>query len=201
MTTGALAQEELPFWRQKPKLEKQINEQRKVVVSVNVETTGRESDIRMIGVGALNVPIYFAVEQIQRFEELPKVSSYFKKVKHNRKKQQVYFFIQAFGKQIRFVQKYKWGKRTPQEAQMDWKVTWGTLNGMVGHYKLRQISPTKTEISLWANMKKMDVPLPEFLINFTLEVIAEKTAQKMRTFIEDNFRSAKKMRENYVEKR
>ncbi len=196
-----LAQEELPFWRLKPKLEKQITEQRKIVVSVDVESKGRESKIRMLGVGAINVPLYFAKEQIQHFEELPKVSSYFKIVKHDPAKQEVYFFIKAFGKQIRFLQKYKWGKQTAEEAQMDWTVTWGKLEGMVGHYKLRQISPTQTEIALWSSMKKMDIPLPEFLINFTLEVIAEKTAQKMRAFIEDNFHKAKTQRESHVKKR
>ncbi len=198
---SAQAQEELPFWRTKPKLYKKIVQQRKVVVSVDAKTEGRVSKIRMLGVGVVNVPIYFAAEQIERFEELTAVSSYFKKVKHDKKKKEVYFFIQAMGMQIRFIQKYKWGLRTSETAQMDWKVTWGKLDGMVGHYKLRQVSPTQTEISIWSTMKKLDIPLPAFLINFTLEVIAEKTAQKMRAFIEDNFRKAKKLRENHVKRR
>ncbi len=194
-----MAQEELlPFWQKKPKLQKQILDQRKVVVSVDVESQGRERKIRIVGVGALNVPLYFAVDQVQRYEELSKVSSYFQKVKHDKEKQEVYFFIKALGKQIRFVQRYKWGKQTPDEAQLDWEVKSGTIKGMVGHYKLRKISALKTEISIWASLKKMDIPLPEFLINFTLEVIAEKTAQKMRAYIEDNYRQAKEFREQYV---
>jgi hypothetical protein len=197
----AYSQEELPFWRLKPKLEKQIIENRKIVVSVDADTQGRASHIRMVGVGAVNVPLYFAVEQIQRFEELTQVSSYFKKVKHDKEKKEVYFHIQALGQQIRFIQKYQWGPRTSEAAQMDWKITWGKLDGMVGHYKMRQISPMKTEIAIWASMKKLDIPLPEFLVNFTLEVIAEKTAQKMRTFIEKQFRDTRTIRENYVEAR
>lgn len=78
-------------------------------------------------------------------------------------------------------------------------VKWGLLRGMVGHYQLRKISSGKTEIAFWASMKKMDIPLPDFLFNFTLEVIAEKVAQKMRAYIEGNYRSAKKVQEQYGE--
>ena len=191
----------LPFWRTKPKLMKSINDQRRVVVSVDLKTEGRDRLVKIMGVGAVNVPLYFAVEQLQRFEELPKVSSYFQKVKHDREEKEIYFFIKAFGKQIRFIQQYQWGPRTPKRAQMDWRVKWGKIEGMVGNYQLRSLSPHKTEIAIWASMKKQDIPLPEFLINFTLEVIAEKTAQKMRAFMENNFRNAKKLRDNHVKKR
>ena len=197
----ALAQEELPFWRSKPKLLKRISEQRKVVVSVDVEKERRQRSIRMLGVGVVNVPLYFAVEQIQRFEELPKVSSYFQKVRHDKAKKEVYFFIKALGKQVRFIQEYKWGPRTTELAQMDWRGKWVNIQGRVGHYKLRKISPQKTEVAIWVSMKKKDIPLPKFLLNFTLEVIAEKTAQKMRSFMESRYRNAKKMREDHVKKR
>ena len=196
-----LAQEELPFWRTNHNLYKRITQQRKVVVSVKIETEGNERKIRMLGVGAVNVPIYFAVEQVMQFEELPKVSGYFKKVVHKRDKKEVYFHIEALGSQIRFVKTYKWGVQKPDEAQMDWFVTWGPLKGMAGHYKFRAITPVKTEVAIWASLRKLNLPLPQFLVNFTLEVIAEKTAQKMRSFMEDKYRNARKVREEYVKKR
>jgi hypothetical protein len=193
-------QEELPFWRQKAKVFKQIKERRKIVVSVKLQPEGGEKKVRITGAGAVNVPLYFAVEQIQRFEQLPKVSSYFKKVTHDKEKKEVYFFMQALGTQVRFIQKYQWGVQTPEKAQMDWLVTWGRLKGMVGHYKLSRLSTGQTEITIWAHLKKEDIPIPDFLLNFTLEVIAEKVAQKMRTFIENNYREAKRVQEQYGKK-
>lgn len=193
LSVSVSAQEEWPFWRQKPGLYKKILENRKVVVSVDMEASGRERRIRITGVGVVNVPLYFALEQVMNFEDLPKASSYFQKVVHRKEKKEVYFHIQALGTQVRFVERYKWGKRTSERAQMDWLVTWGAIKGMTGHYGFREVAPGKTEVVIWAHLKKFDIPLPEFLINFTLEVIAEKTAQKMRTFMEENYRQTQKV--------
>ena len=182
------AQEELPFWRQKTKLYNSIKNNRRVVVSVDTITKDKVSKIRVNGVGVVNVPMNFAIEQATRFEDLPSVSSYFKKVVHKREKNEVYFHMRALGFQVRFIKVYKWGHKDNQRAQLDWHVTWGRLKGMVGHYEFRKVSPGKTEIVIWATLKKYNIPLPEFMLNFTLEVIAEKVAQKMRTFIEDSYR-------------
>ena len=175
-------------------------DQRKVVVSVDMEHQGRERKIRMTGVGIVNVPLYFALEQVEKFEDLPKVSGYFQKVTHKKEKKEVYFFIKALGTQVRLLKTYKWGKKNDRDAQMDWIVTWGTLKGMTGHYAFREVAPGKTEVVIWALLKKLDVPLPEFLINFTLEVIAEKTAQKMRSFMEDNYRTTGQVSKNHGKK-
>lgn len=193
-------QEELPFWRTKPKLMTRMTDNRKVVVSVDLEEKGHEKKIRIMGAGVVNVPLYYAKEQLLQFEQLPKASTYFQKVKHDPEKKQVYFFMKAFGTQVRFIQQYQWGRVSPGEVQMDWRVTWGQLKGMVGNYKLRKISATKTEMSIWASFKKGNLPIPQFLINFTLEVIAEKTAQKMRAFIEQQYHQSQTPRVDDVKK-
>ena len=89
LANSSLAQEELPFWRRKPKLYQKIMDQRKVVVSVDMEHQGRERKIRMTGVGIVNVPLYFALEHVEKFEDLPKVSGYFQKVTHKKEKKEV----------------------------------------------------------------------------------------------------------------
>lgn len=186
------AQEELPFWHQKPDLLKKMQEERKIVVSVSTESVGKGTKIKMLGAGMVNVPLYYAKEQVMNFEKLPEISSYFQKVVHKKDKQEVYFHIKALGMQMRFLQKYQWGTKNLKMAQLDWKVTWGLLKGMVGHYKFRYVTSTKTEIIIWSSLTKSDIPIPQFLMNFTLEVIAEKVAQKMRSFMEDSFRQSEK---------
>ncbi len=158
------------------------------------------SKVRVVGVGAVHVPLAFAKEQVMLFEELPKVSSFFKKVVHRPKKREVYFFIKALGYQMRFVQEYKWSQQKDGRAQMDWRVKSGQLAGMVGHYRFRKVTEKQTEIALWANLDRQSLPLPTFLLGFTLEVIAEKTAQKMRSFIEDKYRKSHAARKTNVEK-
>lgn len=195
-----MAQEELPFWHQKPNLFKKMKEERKIVVSVTTESVGKGTKIKMLGAGIVNVPLYFAKDQVMHFEKLPEISSYFKKVVHKKDKKEVYFHIQALGLQMRFLQKYQWGHESLKSAQMDWKVTWGLLKGMVGHYKFRYVGATQTEVIIWSTLTKSDIPIPQFLVNFTLEVIAEKVAQKMRTFMEESFRQSGKVSGNYDKK-
>ena len=182
------SQEELPFWRKKTKLYEQIKTQRRVVVSVKEESGKEGQKFRMVGAGAVNVPVEFAVKQIMEFEKLPSVSSYFKKVVHKKKEKQIYIVLEALGYQARMRLEYKWHK---DGRQMDWRVIWGPFKGMLGHYQFQSLSQDQTEVSIWSTFKNPKLPVPQFLMKFTLEVIAEKVAQKMRSFIESEYKRTK----------
>ncbi|MEM7647032.1 MAG: hypothetical protein AAF203_08990 [Pseudomonadota bacterium] len=181
-------QEELPFWRRNQKLYKQMVEQRRVIVSVNREQLLGQERFRVIGAGVVNAPFQFTLAQVQDFERLPELSSHFQKVVHRKKDRQLYLSLLAFGYQARMRLSYEVLKMGKDGAQIDWIVRWGSLKGMTGHYKLRKIDSFRTEVSLWASFQEIKVPVPEFLLNFTLEVIAEKVAQKMRSSIEETYR-------------
>lgn len=183
----AQAKEELPFWRSNKKLYKQIKQHRRIVVSVS-ELKNKKASFRLMGAGIVNSPEGKVTREVVQFENLMKVSSYFKKVVHKKKEQQLYLHIQALGYQSRLLLNYKWNHSEKGSKQLDWLVVWGPLKGMVGHFKFRQLEQERTEISLWARIPELLVPLPEFLMGFTLEVIAEKVAQKMRSYIEDKNR-------------
>lgn len=189
---SALGQEELPFWREKKKVYRQITHERRVIVSVKQEEVAGKKSFRMVGVGAVNAPIDFCVGEVMEFDKLPEISSYFKKVVHQKDKKQVYIVLEAMGYQARLLLEYQWNKKDPNAQQMDWKVIWGPFKGMIGHYQFVKINGEQTEVSIWSNFSNHNIPIPEFLMKFTLEVIAEKVAQKMRSFIEDNYRKNKK---------
>lgn len=186
------AQEELPFWKRKPDLYKSIVERRRVVVSVRSEKQDKREKIRIVGAGVVNAPFDFALTQVLSFESLPEVSSYFKKVVHKKEKGLLYISMLAFGYRADVLLDYKINKNKQKWAQLDWVVKNGSLKGMIGHYKVVAIGPKKTEISMWSTMNEIKVPIPDFLLKFTLEVIAEKVAQKMRSSIENNYRTIKK---------
>lgn len=146
-------QEELPFWRQKKSLEAQIINERKIVVGVKREKSELgEERFRMVGVGAVNVPLDFCVNKIQDYEKLRDVSSYFKVVRHIPDKRQIYITIEAMGYEARLLMEYKLNfKPGSSQQQMDWQVVWGTFKGMVGHFQFRDLNKKQTEVALWAN--------------------------------------------------
>lgn len=193
LCTRSQAQEEMPFWQNNQKIFQQMLHNRKIVVRAQVKRAAEKTMIKVTGAGIVNVPMAYATSEIIKFENLTKVSSSFEKVVHRPEIKEVYIFIKALGMQVRFIQSYKWNASRQKEPQLDWIVTWGPLKGMVGHYRFRKISPRKTEVSIWTSLGEPQWPIPRFLLGFTLEVIAEKTAQKMRNFLESNYRNSKKV--------
>lgn len=193
-------QEEEPYWRKNKNLYEKILNQRKIVVSVKTEGAKPARSFRMLGAGVVNAPLRFAVQEVKKFENLPKTSSYFKKVVHNEKEQKLYLHMEAMGMRARMMLQYKWTDNFDKnQAQMDWLVTWGLLKGMEGNFIFREVpgEPGKTEVALWNSIKNMESPLPDFLMGFTLEVIGEKVAQKMRSYVESQYRdSQEKVKDN-----
>lgn len=190
------AQEEEPYWRKNKSLYDKILNQRKIVVSVKSDKKPAHS-FRMSGAGVVNAPLRFTVAEVKKFENLPQTSSYFKKVVHNPKEQKLFLDMEALGMRARMMLQYKWTDQFEEnQAQMDWVVTWGMLRGMEGNFIFKQISPEKTEVSMWNSIKDMKSPLPDFLMGFTLEVIGEKVAQKMRSYVESQFRNTEKVKVN-----
>jgi uncharacterized membrane protein len=181
----SFAQEEEPFWRSKAKVYEQIIRKRKIVVSViKVDHEDTKPRYRVVGAGLVNAPISKVRTLMGQFERLPSVSDHFKKVEHDKAQSKLMVHLQAVGFETRLLMKYKWRELPEGVQQMDWEVIDGPFIGMLGHYRLRAIEGRKTEVSTWTLVQEPKVPIPEFLLNFTLEVIAEKVAQKMRSFLE-----------------
>ena len=185
---SAFSQEEQPFWRQKLKLFTQIKKERRIVVSVKEENLQGQKKFRMSGVGAVRAPASFCVTKVAKFEKLPEVSGHFKKVVHKPEKKQVFLVIAALGYEARLLMEYKWAPKKGSKQQMDWQIIWGPFKGMVGNFQFEELSMEQTEISLWSSFSSHNIPIPNFLMKFTLEVIAEKVAKKMRSYIEHNYR-------------
>lgn len=174
-----------PFWRSKPRVYDQILNKRRIVVSVRkIAQVDGGKRYRVIGAGVVNAPLERVRTLMGQFERLPSVSDHFKKVVHNEKDKKLMLHLQAVGFETRLFMNYQWRELADGAKQMDWQVTEGPFIGMVGHYQLRPLPGQRTEVSTWTLVLEPKVPIPDFLLNFTLEVIAEKVAQKMRSFLE-----------------
>lgn len=190
------AQEEQPFWRSKTRLYRQILEDRKIVVSVKKEepsrgsgpSSGSQKVFRVVGAGLVHSPIKECFNDVQNFENLPKVSSHFRSARQDRRNQMVFLRIEALGYTARLMMSYRVSVDKKDEKQLDFQVTEGALKGLVGHYNFKSLGDQRTEVALWSFYKGERWPLPDFFLKFTLEVIAEKVAQKMRTYLERSYR-------------
>lgn len=176
--------EEKPFWRRNPELERRMRDERAILVSVKHEKIP-DDQIRftMTGAGLVNRPKDFCFEISQQFERLKEVSDHFKTVSFDPATQQLFIITEALGYQARMVLKIL-PVSEDWRSELQWQVVWGHFKGMTGLIGFEKTSDEKTEISLNARYEAKELPLPKVLMGFALEVITQKVAERMRSFIE-----------------
>lgn len=176
--------DERPFWRRKPELERRMRDERAILVSVKHEKIPNEQvRFTMNGAGLVNRPKDFCFEISQQYERLKEVSDHFKTVSFDSTTQQLFIVTEALGYQARMVLKIL-PVSEDWRSELQWKVVWGHFKGMSGLIGFEKTNDEKTEISLNARYEAEELPLPKALMGFALEVITQKVAERMRSFIE-----------------
>jgi hypothetical protein len=84
-----------PEWWQKPGAQKRIRDERAVIVSINSKSENSKNYYHMTGAGVVKATPVHTLKKILSFQELEKVSSYFKKVTHEPEYSRVYFLLEA----------------------------------------------------------------------------------------------------------
>ncbi len=181
---------EKPWWK-KPAYETKIREQRQVIVSIKEEFTAGKSYYKMTGAGVLRATPAHTLKKILAFEDLQKISPYFKKVVHQKDLSRVYLVLEAYGYEARLLIKYSIKDQT-DKAVFHWSVVWGGFQGMIGDVELTRIAAEKTEAILISTFDDKQVPLPSIFKGIVLEMIVQHVAKSMRTYIEDDYAKAKK---------
>lgn len=176
------------FWRDKEDLVKQMREQKKIVVSVVRQKKDKQEIFNFKGAGIVSAPASFCFNHAQKFERLSGVSSHFKMVNHDKSKSRAYIVMEAMGYEARMLVSYKAINTNP--AEITWRVESGTLVGMNGKILFQEQPKSKTEMAILADMEADKIPLPSILAPFTLEIIAEKVAYKMREDIEQAYQQS-----------
>ena len=176
-----------PFW-EKPANRKKLKDDRAVLVSVNTEDVkDRQGNVRlaMAGAGYVNRSREHAFKLSQEYWRLQDVSDHFKTVKWDPAKSELFVITEALRYQARMILKI-----TPsnddvaKKSRIGWEVIWGHFLGMKGEIALESIDAKTTLISLRGNYEAKELPLPKVLMGFALEIITQKVAEKMRTYIE-----------------
>lgn len=178
-------------WWKKPAYQSKIREQRQVIVSIKEESLSGKSYYRMTGAGVLRATPSYALKKILAFDDLKKISPYFKKVVHEPNLNRVYLVLEAYGYEARLLIKYSI-KDQPGQALFHWSVVWGGFQGMIGDIELTSLASEKTEAVLISTFDDKQVPLPRIFKGIVLEMIVQHVAKSMRGYIEDEYEKSKK---------
>jgi hypothetical protein len=176
-----------PFWKSKPEVRKKILEERAVVVSVASEKlVDDETLLLMKGAGVVNAPRGFCFATAQRYERLKDVSDNFKDVRYDEAKQELFLTVQALGYQARIVM-HIIPVASSWRDELQWEVTWGEFKGMKGIIGFEDSSALRTEMSMNVRFQSAHMPLPKILMGFAMEVVTQKVAERMRSWIESEY--------------
>jgi hypothetical protein len=161
-------------------------EERFITVSVKHEDApnGRVAFI-MSGAGDVARPKEASFKLAQEYPRLKEVSDHFKTVSFDEKQQKLFIITEALGYQARMLMKLT-PVREDWRSEVQWEVIWGSFKGMKGVIGFERLAPRLTEVSFQARFEAEELPIPKFLMGFALEVVTQKVAEKMRTYLEDH---------------
>lgn len=173
-----------PYWKKRPDLQKKMSDERAIFVSVNqTELPKGKVALSMSGVGHVARSKETCFKIAQDYPRLKEVSDHFKVVSYEPSTQRLFLITEALGYQSRMLLKLT-PVSTDLRSEVHFEVIWGHFLGMKGVFAFEKINARSTEISLTANYEADELPIPKVLMGFALEVITQKVAEKMRTFIE-----------------
>jgi ribosome-associated toxin RatA of RatAB toxin-antitoxin module len=69
--------------------------------------------------------------------------------------------------------------------QLHFTVVKGVFKNMKGRILFRKIEVEQTQMEIHSEFEYKSLPMPDFFLEFALEVVMQKVASKMRSFIEN----------------
>lgn len=181
-----------PFWRTKPKVFKKITDERAIVVSVTAdEKAPGPHTLKMQGGGLTRRSAEFIFNETQKYEKLTQVSEHVREVKWDAQKKELYVHTEAFQYHARMTMTVEpiAAKNVPggdgKTSRLQFKVIRGHFTGMEGAFTYEEFKPEATLMGFEATYKYINLPMPRFFIEFGLEVVLQKVAARMRTYLEN----------------
>ena len=180
-----------PFWQRKQKILKRIRERRDIMVNVkSLNGDKKLKTLEMQGVGVVNSSIEQSYETAKNFSNLEKVSGHIKKIQFNEAKRQLFMHSEAFNYHAKMWMLVDLDDKEDKK-QIRFLVEKGVFKGMRGSITFFTSQISKSRIEFLAVYNYTELPVPRFFVEFGLEVVVQKIAAKMRTFIEEFNREGK----------
>lgn len=184
--------DENPFWKQKKALYRRIKEERAIIVSVKVkpEKDSKQKKLIILGGGLINLPQADTFTEAKKLENLSKMSDYVIKSDWQPKLDKFFMHSKAFGYHAKMWMNVNFNDNK-DFSEVRWKIVNGTFKGMDGVIRFIPVNSRQTEIGIQAEYDFEKLPIPQFFVEFGLEVAMQKMAARMRGYFESKLKTGK----------
>jgi hypothetical protein len=173
------------FWRNKENVMRKITEDRTIVVSVNAKKRdAKMSNLDMVGGGLTRQYHHVAFAKAQKYENLKKVSDHIREVRWDAAKSELYVHTEAFRYHARMRMRIRTVSPTAEVAQIHFEVIEGNFKGMVGLFSFEKFKAQSCLMGFQSRYVYEKLPMPNFFVEFGLELVLQKVAGLMCQFLE-----------------
>lgn len=179
-----------PFWEKDAKLKQKLQSDRAILVSVKSTKSDQSNTLTLQGVGRISAPASYVKEWVAHYDHLRRVSEYVKEVKWDADQQLLFLHTAAFDYHARMNISVK-PHEIPDGRVFVLKIISGVFTGLEGELRVVSAGFQDSEVSLQAIHSYKTWNLPKIFLEFGLEVVLEKFSQRLKSLIEDDFKTGK----------
>ena len=187
----AFAATEKAFWeKDSPELDKKLAD-RKIPVSVKShQDADKKHHLRLQGIGEVSAPFTYSRKWTANFNHLSRVSDYVREVKWNPISKVLYLHTEAFKFHARMRLKVNQVDKE-KTRDLQFEVVQGVFTGMKGSLSVHQHGFAKSRVSIDAHYYYTKWNIPKLFLEFGLEVVLQKFAERLRALLEKDFKEGK----------
>ena len=186
---------ELPFWKAKPEVYQKIVEQKRVfvsVTSVDGEKGSHEKHMKLSGGGQIRAPKDFAVERILDFEKSFQHSDFIKSVQVDSKHHSLFIHAVAYGFSNSMKVNWSQKKEGSGKTLLSFEVQEGIMKGFQWTLSFEKALKNRTDVGVDGDYNYEKFPMPAFFLRFGLEVVFQKLAIQLRSYVEEEYNKVQK---------
>ena len=181
----------VPFWKSKSEVYRRMTEERAAIVSAKTEKIDDQKKLTLVTAGIIHAPVKFTHEEIMDFGKYSTFVPYIEESSFDKTTQNVFVHGAVLGYHVRMTIHVK-THETKLGYQIDWESVSGGFVGMTGTIEENRTDSEHAEVSMNANYLGKTIGIPDFLLNWGLEMTAHKAINRMRTHIEEEWEKSKK---------
>lgn len=190
IASNASSETREPFWQSQPKEMRKIIQERKVSVSAKVKEVAndKQQHMNLQGVGLVSAPASFSGPWLLNYANLKRISGYVQEARWDQKTKVLFLHTEAMGYHARMHVKML-SEQKNGETVVRWTVLKGFLKNLSGTLSMKKQGFDKTLFSIIGIGAFEKSNIPKVFIEFGFEVFIQKFAEKLRSLIEQDFKT------------
>lgn len=182
-----------PFWKAKEKYFERVRDGEVLVAvrSVPRANAKLKNTLSLAGGGHVRAPAPYVFATAVDFEKIARLTGYIESAKWTAEKNLLSLEISAYG--YKSSMDLTLGVHADSDPKaVSFEVIKGPLQGLTARLHFLELSSAKTEIGMSGEYSYDQFPIPKFFLEFGMEVVFQKMAVRLRSYVEEQF--AKKER-------